>query len=139
MRTNTPFVVLSAERTEYTPEVNQWRTQSLESQLSARDLQFRPVLGVYKGHAEASFLVFLPPVPDHAAYTLTMLRQLGRRWGQESVLHVDANRLAVLLFTDNRAPIELGAWETVSPATAQNADGYTYSPDTDSFYIARRA
>lgn len=137
MRTNIPFVVISAERVEYTDAVNQWRTDSLASQLAARDLRFIPVDGVYKGRAEHSFLVFLPP--DHAAYTLTMLRQLGKRWGQESVLHVDANRGAELLYTDGRGPIDLGQWQTVSATEAANADGYTYSPDTESYYLARVA
>jgi hypothetical protein len=137
MRTNIPFVVISAERGEYTPAVNQWRTESLASQLEARDLRTIPMDGVYQGKAERSFLVFLPP--EHAAYTLTMLRQLGRRWGQESILHVDANRGAELLYMDERTPIDLGQWQTVSAAEAANADGYTYSPDTDSYYLARVA
>lgn len=137
MRTNIPFVVISAERVEYDPPVNEWRTASLEHQLQARDLHYAPVDGVYQGKHERSFIVFLPP--DHAAYTLTMLRQLGKRWGQESILHVDANRGAELLYLDGRDPIELGTWQTVTAADAANADGYTYSPDADAYYLARRA
>lgn len=136
MRTNIPFVVISAERETWRDDMNQWRTASLESQIAHRDLAYVRVDGVYKGRAERSFVVFLPA--DRAAYTLEMLRGLARHWGQESILHVDANRGAELLYTDGRAPTDIGRWESVTAGEAANADGYTYSPDADAYYIARR-
>jgi hypothetical protein len=136
MRTNIPFLVISAERPEYSAPVNEWRTSSLRSQLESRDLQFAAVDGVYKGTAERSFVVFLPV--ENRDYVRSMLLGLGRRWGQESVLHVDANRGAELVYLDDRAPEELGVWQTVPADEAANEDGFTYSPDADAYYVARR-
>jgi hypothetical protein len=137
MRTNTPFAILSAERPEYTSEVNQWRSRSLESQLASRDMDQRQLQGVYKGTNERSFLVLLPGGETGYHYA-TGLPQLARRWGQESWLYVDANRFASLHYADGRIEA-LGVWQAATRADAVAADGHTYDPGTGLYFVVRRA
>jgi hypothetical protein len=136
MNTRTPFAILSAERTEYTPEINDWRTRSLEAQLTHRDLSPVQIEGCYKGTREKSFLIAVPG--GEAGYAFqTMIPQLARRWGQESWLYVDANRLASLHFCDERPTLILGQWWNAAPLEAKAKDAYSYLPDDGQYYIVR--
>lgn len=90
MNTEMPFIVLSSDRADNSPEVNKERRILLEHQLAARGLDFKQVTGVYKGLQEVSYIVLTPKDGDEHACL-----QLARRYGQESVLLVDANRYTV--------------------------------------------
>lgn len=133
MRTNTPFVVLSAENPQWLADVNDWRTRSLEAQLRRDDLQFAPMEGNYNGHAEASFLVFCPGGDSGPAFTL--VRKLAVRWGQESVLYVDANRMATLVYLDGRKSVELGMWHETGAGVAAKAGSFTYEPNAGRYFV----
>jgi len=54
MNALTPFVLFSAERAEYSADINASRTEFLRRQLAQRDLSFSPVLGSYKNVPENS-------------------------------------------------------------------------------------
>lgn len=139
MNIQTPFIVLSASRAELTPELNAERSALLERQLQARDLSFKRVEGAYKGQREISFLVLTPDSNAEALAT-----RLARRYGQESVLAVDANRAAALLFLrpdvggEDIASIEpIGYWRSAAQAEAESLDAFTR--DGSDYYITTPA
>lgn len=102
--------------------------------MEERNLDFKRVYGVYQGIGEAAYIVLIPNSGDeHNAL------RLARRYGQESALHVDANRHAVLILLnpeegglDEKAHITLGTWGRVSKAYALAQDAYTR--DGEDFY-----
>jgi hypothetical protein len=129
MKTKIPFVLFSAERAGFTDDVNEWRTQSCERQLrrGLPDSDFIYVDGCYKGASETSFLVLLPQ--GDSSYRFHEVARLAARWGQESILYVDANRSAVLCYLGLNGMIArmeaLGEWHEVLPEDARKLTAYT--------------
>lgn len=93
MNGDTPFMVVSVDKIENSDELNTERQQLFELQLEARSLSFKKVLGVYNGDRETSYIVLNANEGD-----ADKILPLARRYGQESVLSVDFNRFATLLF-----------------------------------------
>ena len=126
MNTETPFLILSAERADLDPEVNAERTRQLFAQLAARRFAYVKVTGSYKGRTEASFLVLLDG--GDGGYLFDMLLALARRYGQESVLSVDANRRATLHTLASgigHTDTALGQWAPISAERAEHLDSWT--------------
>lgn len=129
----TPFVLLSAERPNWSDEVNKGRTEFLRHQLIARKAEFLRVDGNYKGRAEASFLVLTPNGTDDAQFTNAV--QLARRYGQESILYVASDRSAYLIeiagpeFPQGREVTYVGNWSEIADGAKEQLDAYTESPD----------
>lgn len=137
MNTFTPFAILSASRAD-TVSTNPDRNNLLSAQLRARDYDFAPVTGCYQGKEEESFIALL----DQDGAGFYELCRLARRWGQESILHVDANRHAVLHFINqeiggpdtNSQTQSLGIWRPVTEAVARALDAWTFNPATNLYY-----
>lgn len=120
------FTILSAELSIYTGEVNATRTEQLRGQLEARDLDFVSAWGAYDGTNESNFIV----LSDDGSREFELVLSLARRYGQQSVLHVDANRGATLVYvnTDLNRPVQrvpLGRFKQVSEHDAKRASGFT--------------
>lgn len=137
MNTETPFLVLSADRIEYDESLNALRRDTFEHQLRARELDFKRVDGSYKGTREVSYVVLIPTTGAEADAI-----RLARRYGQESVLYVDANRFATLitLYPGQGGPDisghrGAGWWREVDQLAAQNAEAYTR--DGERFYVTK--
>lgn len=136
MNIHTPFLIITSDRYDYTPELNSQRRDLFRRQLDVRGLSYKEVQGVYKGNHEIAYIVLIQDAADeHNAL------RLARRYGQESALYVDANR-AVSLYTlrpeiggpdidDSEA---LGMWAAVPEAVAKAQQAYTYSDGH--YYIA---
>lgn len=122
MKQQESFIILSAERTEYGADVNRERSDMLARQLQARDLDFAPVTGCYKGAQERAFLVLAgEDSPDWYA-----VLSLARRYGQESILSVCGSRLASLHYlADAENPVRLGEFRPVPAAYALGLDAWT--------------
>jgi hypothetical protein len=133
----TPFLILSAERPDWLRDSNKVRTDTLRGQLEARELAFREVEGCYDGKCEASFLVLAPTAELGKEYRLVL--QLARRYGQEAVLLVDANRMAHLVrIHGNHEHVELlGHWEQIDSESVHLEQAYTRDPDTSYCYGVR--
>lgn len=138
MNIETPFIVVSCDRSENTPEVATSRRDTFEHQIRALGHAFIPVTGKYKGLPERAFLVL---APDTA--TEENIFRLARRYGQESVLLVDANRYATLAFLNpdvgGPAVKELkgiGFWREVTREEAGLQAGFTYA---DGRYFTTKA
>ena len=126
MNTETPFLILSAERADLDPEVNAERTRQLFAQLAARRFAYVKVTGSYKGRTEASFLVLLDG--GDGGYPFDLLLSLARRYGQESVLSVDANRRATLHTLASgigHTDTALGNGAPISAEHAEHLDSWT--------------
>jgi hypothetical protein len=135
MNTQTPFVVISADRKEYTCELNANRRDMFEHQLNARELDYKRVEGFYQGETEVSYVVLIPePGDEHNAL------RLARRYGQESALYVDANRHASLFLLnredggpDIREIVRVpGTWQELPAAQALTLEAFTR--DGDRYY-----
>lgn len=137
MRTNTPFAVISAENPTWLPDVNAWRTESLRKQLRDDEMVFVPLEGHYNATNEASFLVYL--YRGDAGPAFTLLRKLAARWGQESILYVDANRGASLIYLDGSPSLDVGLWQDTNAETARANAAYSYDPTQGRYYITRSA
>lgn len=136
MNTHTPFVVISSDRYNLTPELNEARRDTFVHQLAQRGLSFKQVQGVYKGNAEVSFIVLI----DNTADEHNALR-LARHYGQESALYVDANRAVSLLVLraevggpDVDSTEALGIWAAVPESVAKAQGAYTLSDGV--YYVA---
>jgi hypothetical protein len=119
-----PFSVLSAELSGRAD--NAARTADLKQWLRDKELQFVSAEGSYKGVKENSFVVLTRSVVDRL-----LVGALAQHYGQESILHVDAKRNAVLHFFDVCQDVDLGTWQSVADVAGLDAwtlvDGQHYA------------
>lgn len=144
MNTHTSFIIFTSDRSVLSEPMNVLRRELLEKQLRHRGLSFKPVDGVYKGTTEHAYLVLVDSDRDEA-----ICLELARRNEQESVLHVDANRVATLLYLNppsNVAPIRgadiaraepVGFWHKAGVHDLPLPDSYTR--DGNDVYVTRVA
>ena len=129
MNTEKQFYIISAERANEMDRENQWNTESLRHQLKRRSLPHKQVLGCYAGSHEVSFVVV---TGDERA-----ILELTNKHEQESVLHVDANRQASLIYCDDERRESLGKFRTVPASTVDpKTDAYTIDPLTGHTWVA---
>jgi hypothetical protein len=115
------MAVISAERAEHDAEVNAARTEWLRMHLTdLRDLSALPAEGMYAGVAERSFMVAVPRDEE-----LKVVIGLARVASQESILVLDEDRQARLVYMDGRPDVPLGIMREVSRARAIAAGAYT--------------
>jgi hypothetical protein len=116
-------VILSAEKPARTPaqdNANIARTNALHLELHARDIHFVPARGFYKGAEERSVVALIDDLDDFVWLSDLAFGTLG----QESVLVVDANLVAVLYFADGRIE-RLGVMTRVNEFEARRQDAWT--------------
>ena len=124
MNTEIPFFILSAETDIHNVNENAYRTGMLARQLRKAGLATAVCQGVYKGRAEKSILVIdeTPHVDD----CFNIVLRLAATYAQETVLAVDANRNANLVFTDGeRGSQWIGRFISVTEKVAKAAGDYT--------------
>lgn len=137
MNAESPFIVLSSDRASNSAELNAAERDLFERQLRARNLDFKQVDGVYKGTRETSYVVLTPTTGDEQNAI-----SLARRYGQESVLLVDANRYATLVFLNPgqggphiKELKGVGHWRATDRTEAETQDSYTQ--DGEAYYVTR--
>lgn len=123
------FMILSAHRSEYNAEANAYRHAEAFDLLSEYAPQV--VEGMYKGTEETSILV---PIPKDS-YARQRVLQVAHRFGQESVLEVDTDGTAYLIFDGEHKPLRIGAWTGIAPADTFNVDAWTKIDDN--FFTAK--
>ena len=132
MNTFTPFYIVSGALSVYTPRMNADRTDSLERWLRHEGFATVQVKGCYAGEREPSILVL-----DDRAYNdvceQTVLR-LARQYDQESVLAVDANRHARLIFCEFENTKAIGRWHAVSAETVIRNPNASYTERAGQYY-----
>ena len=126
MKLNRMLVVLSAERTEMSAELNAERTGDLEGRLVADNFSYDKAEGCYKGDKEVSFVVQVENFRE-----VLMLLRMSHDYQQECIMLVDARNKAFLLYNDKRSMVGLGRLQT-SPCEplSEYVDAYTKLGDT---------
>lgn len=97
-------------------------------------LDSKPLTGSYKGQCEYSHAVVLnKPLIDEK-----VLLDLARDWKQESVLLLDKDRRAELIFLDkNVQRLPVGRFTAVYDLEALKHDSWTYDPMYNQYYICK--
>jgi hypothetical protein len=89
----------------------------------------RPSLvGCYKGEVERSYII------ETTSKSLEDILMFAKQYNQESILHLDNERSAVLVY-DMDNMVKLGRFKSASKAIALSNDAYTYSKETHTYYI----
>jgi hypothetical protein len=113
-------VILSGEVYGLGELQNEQRTQNLQECLNDLNMDYKRVIGVYKGSVETSFIVLAPDLQHY--YTLKDLA--FKSFNQESILHQNSQGISCLIYTDNRVE-ELGQLKQISEEKARSLDSYT--------------
>jgi hypothetical protein len=125
MRTNpNPCVVFSAFKSNKSLDDNQADTIVACAELIRRDIPLKIVKGCYKGEQETSILVNL--------VHFDVVLALAKRFGQESILVVDTERNAKLVFCKDESTQVLGKWAQAFPPYQE--DAYTLDPETNIYW-----
>jgi hypothetical protein len=90
------LAVISAYHANRPAELNAAATRSLVSRLQASKLAFKPVQGVWKGHAEESFVVFISSWRDGEDFKreYRAVMDAAAEFGQQSVLIISPEHTA---------------------------------------------
>lgn len=136
-----PFMIVSAERSTMTAEINAQRTSELRGLLCANGnaLEFYQVTGSYQNVEEQSFLV---PVTGLDSYLAMQILRTAYRYGQDTVMYVDQTGAAFIIpaARHGHAPAfpaadwSIGKWHTVPAVKAFLRDGWTM--DSEGNYYA---
>ncbi len=130
MRNGQPYAMISAERSDATPQENARNTQMLGQYLQANGLRSAPVQGSYQGVPEHSYAVQTPSVEAQG-----YVNKLGQVFKQDSVMHVDANQNATLHYGDGRQEW-LGSMKQVPASEAQSLPGWSRD-ENGNFYTVK--
>lgn len=110
-----PFSILSAEHAQGSGIDNAEATARLRNHLQAAGLKFASATGSYKGTEENAFIVLTPTTVDRLN-----VMGLAQGFGQESVLHVDSERNAVLAYASGKTE-SVGRWQSVGDISGLDA------------------
>ena len=125
IQTKKPFVIISAENANKSKETNAKKHKLLMSQLKKDKFPIKEVEGVYKGTVEKSILVVLNQ--RWLAVELATFKNYAAIFNQESILFVDEERNASLIFPYNKENSEkLGKFIAVSKGIAIQMSNYTF-------------
>ena len=132
MNTHTPFYIVSGALSVYSPRINADRTDSLERWLRAEGLATVQVNGCYEGKREPAILV-LDDRPINFCCEKAVMR-LARQYDQESILAVDANRQARLIYCAFGNSKAIGRWRAVSADYAMDNPSASYTERAGQYY-----
>lgn len=86
------FSAISAERSHLTPEENAARMSSLENDVKELGYGYKKSRGVWQGGGESSIIIHAKDKGEKAGGDLRRdVIRLGKKYGQDSVLHHDGN------------------------------------------------
>ena len=125
IQTKKPFVIISAERFTNTIKENKKNHLDLWLQLKRDGFSIKEVEGVYQGTTEKSILVILNK--RWLAVELATFKNYAAIFNQESILFVDEERNASLIFTKQPWLTEkLGKFIAVTKGIATQMSNYTF-------------
>jgi len=112
--------IISPEKSCKSRDVNSLRIDTMRAVLESDGYPFKSLEGCYKGLTEKSFLIC--DISEAEALRLAI------HYGQESILYLDADRSAFLIFADGSETQALGEFKSVPRALAKNHDSWTVDP-----------
>jgi len=125
-KTLKPFVIISAELDSNSNAENRFVSRNLLHILELNEINFKVVIGVYKGVKEISYLIIEPNVDQ--------ILHLSAKYKQESILVVSEDRTASLSYSDGKTE-SIGSWKEVTRLKAESCDCHTYDPILNTHYI----
>lgn len=127
---NKKCVIISAEDSTCSDNFNKRETDELESILKKRNASYKHLVGSYRGHREASFLVELDDNFD-----LDSAKYYSHRFGQESILLLDEDRNASLHYLDDQwVDDRIGKLKAITNNEAIKLEAWSYCPLNNQFY-----
>lgn len=124
MNTFAPFYILSAALAGDDAANATERTATLAHQLRASGFAVDSVRGCYMGQTEPALIAI--PFDRSCADSERAVLRFARLYGQESILAVDANRAATLVFcADETRRVPLGQFYAVDECVARTRDAWT--------------
>lgn len=113
-----PFLMVSAERTENTPEENAFDTELMAAYLRREGVTYDRCRGQYDGTREVSFRVCLDANGGEEAIRVAeLVQRLARGFRQESVLAVRPDGGATLVYAEHAE--YLGQWSRCDESDLQ--------------------
>lgn len=122
------ITLISAERSNKTKEQNEANTAALEYSLNNLGFYYEKVKGMYKGTSESRFMI----LGIQSDTDMAKIQGLADIFEQDSILNVDHNRNATLVYKDKGSE-SIGRWTKVS--TIEGLDGYTVLDDGTIFAV----
>jgi hypothetical protein len=114
------FTIISAELSTLGKAENALRTKLLKDMLEDIGAEFLQADGCYKGTEEVSFVV---------KSDITMFKALldiaSKNFAQESVLYVDEDKQAYLMYCDMFKTEQLGTFTQVNPKRLESLEAYS--------------
>lgn len=123
-------IFISAEKSDLNPYENQDRTHFLLGWLHATGYNFKRVLGVYNGHHEQSFIIESTNDSDYLR-----LLSMSKKLEQESILRLDNDNKAYLVFTNDLSVEPLGRMIKVNETVAKMQSNYTWDKEANEYYV----
>jgi hypothetical protein len=102
--------------------------QQAISQFLGSEYHRPSLVGCYKGEVERSYII------ETTSKSLEEITVFAKQYNQESILHLDNERSAVLVY-DMDNMVKLGRFKSASESHALKQDAYTYSQETNTYYI----
>jgi hypothetical protein len=131
---STTTFIISAERGEYPPTLNQARSRRLDFMLRGAGIATVPVTGSYEGVLESSLLV--PPNGLAAGDVRGLLLRAAENWEQDSILEFNKNGDAWLVFTRGRPDEYLGKL-VINDTLPKGTIAFTRLPDGRFIYTKK--
>ncbi len=129
---NNFFIIFSGDRGKYW-ESDKVNRQIIKDAFKAQNIPFKTVQGVYR-HALGGKTVHEQSYVVHAKHEHVVL-ELATKTGQESVLFVDSDSNARLIFLDNNKVLRLGGkFKVIPKEDALKLYAYTHDTDNDLYY-----
>lgn len=100
--------------------------------LKERGFNFVEVQGIYKGIKELSFFV------DFRQLSQQSVLDFARFYNQESILRLEANNKAYLVYTIDNVEEYIGIFSKIKEIETKDYDSLTYFPSTNAFYTAKK-
>lgn len=126
-------VIMSAERSNLDEHENDNRTRFLLGWLHCKGYSFKKVVGSYEGSQEISFLIDV----DANTNDVGLLINMGERLEQDSVLLIDDQNQATLVFCKDKSELNLGTMIEVSEQVAKNQSNFTWDKELNKYYVTR--
>lgn len=120
MNTFTPFYIVSGALPGLEDRENAARCETVQRWLESDGYATAVVRGCYQGAIEPAILV----IDDRDDCRAAVLR-VARQYAQDSILAVDANRAARLVYCETGERESLGQWQCVTEFEAKKRDAWT--------------
>ena len=127
MNTFTPIAIVSPEKQD---DHDMIRHEKLQRYLKNEGFSFKPVKGYYKGNLENSYVIILS---GEKFLDVLKSAMFSDEFKQNSILYVDANRYAKLIYSDG-IETELGKFHEIDKTLVRTLSSYTYDKANDTYY-----